>query len=904
MKKKKSMEQLITYVIAAALSVSGLAFASPAFAQQQSTAADETVSVNVLKDLLPQSHYGRPMELPGGESVGQKVSILYADAATDGDTSNENTDGSGYFTIVSSGEASAPDQIPADNVAAYLQYDMGKAYDITKINIYRDKYSYMNNLAASNGVYKDVKVMLANKEDFSDAVYVYGTAERGEDYTEDWNALGAPQMILLESPISARYIKISGRGIVRDNRKGWSHYYGENRFAEIQVMADVPKSEAGNSEENLVNIASATDAYAFGKGLENPQYLSDGKKDSNYSVNQSTGSGAWINFDYKQKYRIRQVHVNLEPGSYNHIKIQIGNSPSMSGAVTIFEQNNFNTSKAAEGKIDGVASWVCKGDGAFAITLDDQYGERVSHVRFTIDRGAKQVKLSEVELLANLTKGTTIEMVKEAEAFYYNPDADFIPAYSQFDQLVWSDEFHGTEVDTSKWNIIDGMVNHGAIYNKGAVNIGEEEGNDCLVINTKNYGTTEELIKKVGVDQYDDTIPGHVTWSSGRVESKNKYSFQYGRLAARVKVNDSKGIWPAVWMLSQDEVGHDEIDVLEYLGNSGDVFSAWTTNHYGKYGYTKGSDGKVTSNYEAWSKKFHVFEVEWTPEVIEFYIDGKKVHTTTAGKNTVDGMHTRAMFAILETQVGAGWVGDVDYSRNLTKQDSNYYIDWIRVYQKADSRIVSFDDLAGFEDTDQEVYTITPYKISGKDDFIALTTTDNGEKEPQYLNKNNFGYGGQPRYETSRLAAADNGSEEKYLIYQIKDLRDIHLTAYYQTVEGLRGENPPQTPWEATGVGIFDRMASQADIYFKLYVSGTGEEGSWTLLDETNCKKYQNFKNFIDPYPNYARLNLDAYGIPEGTSYVKVVFPEISGKRYLNKDGTETALKNTDIQLAKMTFVQ
>ncbi|WP_153057102.1 family 16 glycosylhydrolase, partial [Streptococcus suis] len=114
-----------------------------------------------------------------------------------------------------------------------------------------------------------------------------------------------------------------------------------------------------------------------------------------------------------------------------------------------------------------------------------------------------------------------------------------------------------------------------------------------------------------------------VTWSSGRLESKDKYSFQFGRMAVRAKVNDSKGIWPAIWMLAQDETGHDEIDVLEYLGQN--PWDAWTTNHFGILAKNKKSDGSAYKNYEAWSQEFHVYEVEWTPDVIKWYIDGKFV---------------------------------------------------------------------------------------------------------------------------------------------------------------------------------------------------------------------------------------------------------------------------------------
>lgn len=54
-------------------------------------------------------------------------------------------------------------------------------------------------------------------------------------------------------------------------------------------------------------------------------------------------------------------------------------------------------------------------------------------------------------------------------------------------------------------------------------------------------------------------------------------------------------------------------------------------------------------------------------------------------------MHSRPMFPILETQVGDGWVGDgwvgdVDYTKQATKQDSNFLVDWVRVYQSEGQR--------------------------------------------------------------------------------------------------------------------------------------------------------------------------------------------------------------------------
>lgn len=56
-------------------------------------------------------------------------------------------------------------------------------------------------------------------------------------------------------------------------------------------------------------------------------------------------------------------------------------------------------------------------------------------------------------------------------------------------------------------------------------------------------------------------------------------------------------------------------------------------------------------------------------------------------------MHSRPMFPILETQVGDGWVGDVDYTKQATKQASNFLVDWVRVYQSEGQPVTRFDDL-------------------------------------------------------------------------------------------------------------------------------------------------------------------------------------------------------------------
>jgi len=441
-------------------------------------------------------------------------------------------------------------------------------------------------------------------------------------------------------------------------------------------------------------------------------------------------------------------------------------------------------------------------------------------------------------------------------------------------------------VDESKWNIIDGMANHGAIYNRKAVSIKKDGENSYLAINSKNYETTEQLIEAVGWDQYQDqTLKNHVTWSSGRIESKNKFSFQFGRMAVRAKPNDSQGIWPAIWMLSQDETGHDEIDVLEYLGQ--DAWDAWTTNHFGILDKDKGSDGISTKNYEAWCQDFHVFEVEWSPEIIKFFIDGKQVHSTTTAKSDGrDGMHTRPMFAILETQVGDGWVGSVDYTKQETKQDSDYLVDWVRVYQTADQPVVRFDDLESIVDGKNTDYYIAP-------EFYTDGLEELSDGKETYENKDNFYYGGQPRYEDSRVIVKQ-GAKEQFLVYHIPEVKDVHLTAYYQTIKGVKF---PSSVGDLKGKSMRSSLREGSEVDFKIYTSADGNE--WTEFGNVKI-----VDNFPEPNPSYARHTFDAYGLPEGTNYVKIEFPDYEGAEYTQENGEITKVQNTDIQLAKVTFLQ
>lgn len=90
---------------------------------------------------------------------------------------------------------------------------------------------------------------------------------------------------------------------------------------------------------------------------------------------------------------------------------------------------------------------------------------------------------------------------------------------------------------------------------------------------------------------------------------------------------------------------------------------------------------------------------------------------------------------------------------------------------------------------------------------------------------------------------------------------------------------------------------NNANLDFKIYTLADGKE--WTQFNSVAV-----VDNFPEAYPSYARHTFDAYGLPEGTNYVKIEFPDYEGAEYRTASGAAKAVVNTDIQLAKVTFLQ
>ena len=225
----------------------------------------------------------------------------------------------------------------------------------------------------------------------------------------------------------------------------------------------------------------------------------------------------------------------------------------------------------------------------------------------------------------------------------------FLHLYSQCNTLVWSDEFNGTTVDGTKWQSISG---NGCPSLCGFGN-GEAQ----------RYDPNQATIVKQGTDSFlsieakyepNAQFPQQ-PYSAAKLTTEGKYSIKYGRIEARMKLSSGMGAWPAFWMLPEGGAGTwpftGEIDIMEAKHRS--PKSVDGTIHYdgGGYHYT----GRSYTSATDLSTEFHVYAVEWGPNIIKWFIDGNLFHTATPS-TTVNGgwpFNDKQFYIILNLAVGS-----------------------------------------------------------------------------------------------------------------------------------------------------------------------------------------------------------------------------------------------------------
>ena len=159
-------------------------------------------------------------------------------------------------------------------------------------------------------------------------------------------------------------------------------------------------------------------------------------------------------------------------------------------------------------------------------------------------------------------------------------------------RLIWSDEFNGpagTGIDTNKWTAETGGYGWGnnewEFYTASPRNAALDS-NGCLDIVALKFPAYTF-----------NTSYGNGAYSSARLVTAKKFFVKYGRIEARIKIPAGQGLWPAFWMLGEDNatVGWPqcgEVDIMENIGKAPDT--VWGSLHGPGYPGQPGPDRYIS----------------------------------------------------------------------------------------------------------------------------------------------------------------------------------------------------------------------------------------------------------------------------------------------------------------------
>jgi len=208
--------------------------------------------------------------------------------------------------------------------------------------------------------------------------------------------------------------------------------------------------------------------------------------------------------------------------------------------------------------------------------------------------------------------------------------------------LVWSDEFEGSQLDLSKWTVVrggGGFGNNEKQYYRGS---NAQLANGMLRIEAK-------------CEEYQGE---HYT--SSKLQTQHKAQWGPGhRVDVRARLPNGKGTWPAIWMLPVDSAyggwpRSGEIDIMEAVGCT--QHKVYGTIHTEAYNHMKHTEKYNTLSIDV--TEWHTYSIEWSESELLWFVDGNRYHRFAPSSHAQDKWpFNREFFLILNVAVGGSWGG-------------------------------------------------------------------------------------------------------------------------------------------------------------------------------------------------------------------------------------------------------
>jgi beta-glucanase (GH16 family) len=244
-------------------------------------------------------------------------------------------------------------------------------------------------------------------------------------------------------------------------------------------------------------------------------------------------------------------------------------------------------------------------------------------------------------------------------------------------RLVWADEFSKSKIDTTTWT---------AEVGNGANGWGNKEKEyytarpaNLSIVQNGEFSALKITARAESYAGFD--------YTSARIKTQGKKSARYGRIEARIKLPQGKGMWPAFWMMGESivKVGWPacgEIDILEMAGGTNEASVSGTIHWKSASGVHEHERpvGRVYLDSGIFADDYHLFAVEWTDTSITWYMDTKQFFQASVSEKDREEFRDGMFFILLNVAVGGNFLGGQIPDPSFREQ--SMYVDYVRWYQR------------------------------------------------------------------------------------------------------------------------------------------------------------------------------------------------------------------------------
>ena len=248
--------------------------------------------------------------------------------------------------------------------------------------------------------------------------------------------------------------------------------------------------------------------------------------------------------------------------------------------------------------------------------------------------------------------------------------------------LVWSDEFSNsgvtnTQPNPATWKYDTGNSGFGNNELENYCSWGSS-ASPCNPANPNAYVGTDGSLHIVAEQ------PSAGVYTSARLKSQGLFSFQYGRVEARMQLPESQGMWPAFWLLGNsintvNWPACGELDVMEHINGSNPANEGFDWVQGSVHGTEL--NGGIQYHPAGFSATaWHTYGMIWTPGQIQYYVDSPANIYATFTPATQTGtwpFDSGPEFMLLNLAVGGSWPGSPNAT---TVFPSQVAVDYVRIY--------------------------------------------------------------------------------------------------------------------------------------------------------------------------------------------------------------------------------